>query len=218
MAQKETVTGPVPKQPASFTERHPLFVGTMIAAVKTAAADLLVQTQVEGKPWDEIDWRRNMVFLSFGFGYLGLGMYAVYVKGFSRVFGTRVQKFCAKPFRDKLKDRVGLKLLAVQSFADVVILNPFLYWPSYYSFKALCFSDPAESRSSLQLVSDTITDEYPKTFWIDNLGMGLVWLPANMIIYSVPMHYRLPVMHVASLGWCIILSIMRGAQPEPSSR
>ena len=52
-------------------ERHPLFTAVGIATVKTCAADLFVQTYVEGVSFDEIDWRRAGLFLSFGFVYLG---------------------------------------------------------------------------------------------------------------------------------------------------
>ena len=36
------------------------------------------------------------------------------------------------------------------------------------------------------------------------------WVPANLLIFSVPIHLRLPVNHVVSLAWCCILSFWRG--------
>eukprot|EP00947_MAST-08B_sp_MAST-8B-sp1_P001062 g1062.t1 len=176
----------------------------------TSLADLLVQTKIEGKEWHEIDWRRNFVFLTFGFGYLGLGMYAAYVKGFGRLFGPRMAEFCAKPVREKLKDAAGLRMLATQVFLDVAVLNPIFYWPCYYSFKALCFADASDPRSAATIVADTVFREYPKTMFEDNAGMGLFWIPANAVIYAVPLHYRLPLNHTVSLAWCCVLSIWRG--------
>lgn len=50
----------------------PFLVGTTIATVKTALADLIVQMVVERKTWDQVDWRRNKAFLAFGFFYMGI--------------------------------------------------------------------------------------------------------------------------------------------------
>ncbi len=191
----------------------PLFWGTLIATAKTSLADLLVQTQIEGKSWSEIDWRRNFVFLTFGFGYLGLGMYGVYVKGFGRMFGqSRMKAFCDKSIRDKLRDTAGLRMLSTQVFLDVAVLNPLCYWPAYYAFKALSFAQADDKRTSGQIVYDTVFVEYPKTFVEDNSGMGLFWVPANFVIYAVPLHLRLPLNHSVSLLWCCILSLWRGGE------
>ena len=40
---------------------------------QTSIADILVQTQYEGR--ETIDWRRNLVFSSFGLCYLGAFQY-----------------------------------------------------------------------------------------------------------------------------------------------
>ena len=53
---------------------------------------------------------------------------------------------------------------------------------------------------------------YKVTFWEDNFGMSYFWIPANVIIFSVPLHLRLPMTHFFSFWWCMILSFWRGAQ------
>ncbi len=37
-----------------------------------------------------------------------------------------------------------------------------------------------------------LTVEYPQTFFQDNFGMGYFWIPANFVIYSVPMSVAAP--------------------------
>ena len=40
------------------------------------------------------------------------------------------------------------------------------------------------------------------------------WFPIDLIIYSVPIHLRLPLNHGASLAWTGIVSIFRGATED----
>ena len=53
--------------------------------------------------------------------------------------------------------------------------------------------------------------KYKTTFWVDNIGMLAFWLPADIVIYSVPIWIRLPLSHTISFMWTAILSAYRGA-------
>ena len=55
----------------SWIENNPFVFQLGIATCKTSAADLLAQVVAEGKTFDEIDWKRNSIFVVFGFAYLG---------------------------------------------------------------------------------------------------------------------------------------------------
>eukprot|EP00040_Diaphanoeca_grandis_P029815 m.175373 g.175373 ORF g.175373 m.175373 type:complete len:274 (+) comp31815_c0_seq1:270-1091(+) len=197
-----------------FTAKHPLVVSVGIAMVKTSLVDLIVQTMHERKKWAEIDWNRNLLFTSFGFWYCGIWQYGVYVIGFARLF-PRMGAFAQLSIRAKLKDVAGLKMLAGQVALDILVINPVLYWPTFYLFKSMSFRDPDDTRTTLQIFSDTLTVKYPQTFLEDNFGMGFFWIPANIIIFSCPIHLRMPINHLASGAWCFVLSIYRGANdPE----
>ena len=45
--------------------------GACFTCMKTAGADLFVQTYVEKKEWEDVDFRRTATFAVFGFGYMG---------------------------------------------------------------------------------------------------------------------------------------------------
>ena len=64
--------------------RHPLAVAVGVATVKTATADILVQTQIE--KCEKLDMRRVMLFTAFGASYFGAFQYWLYVKMFSKWF------------------------------------------------------------------------------------------------------------------------------------
>lgn len=91
----------------SIPMRYPLYFGAGVSCFKTSGSDLLVQRVVEGKPMEEVDWKRNIAFASFGLFYLGGVQYSLYVKVFQRIF-PGAASFAAKPFSQKIRDVKGL--------------------------------------------------------------------------------------------------------------
>jgi hypothetical protein len=89
----------------SIPARYPLGFGAGISCLKTSGSDLLVQKVVEQR--DEIDWKRNAAFGTFGLLYLGVVQYTLYVNIFQQIF-PRAASFASKPFTQKLKDIKGL--------------------------------------------------------------------------------------------------------------
>merc|ERR1712232_287986 len=116
-----------------WCEANPIKLGVGIATVKTQVADLLTQTALEGKEWKDIDWRRNLVFTLFGFGYLGCAQYYLYVTLFSRWFAGAA-RFVNQPFSVKLRDFAGQRAAAKQILFDLLI-HPQWVFPMYYTLK-----------------------------------------------------------------------------------
>ena len=91
--------------------KYPFAFGVALSCVKTSFSDLLVQKVVERR--EQIDWKRNAAFASFGFFYLGGVQYTLYVPVFTRLFPHAV-KFAAKPLRSKIRDVKGMAQLVGQ--------------------------------------------------------------------------------------------------------
>jgi hypothetical protein len=91
--------------------RYPFYFGVGLSCVKTSFSDLLVQKVVERR--EEVDWRRNAAFASFGFFYLGMVQYAMYVPLFGRLF-PGAAAFAAKPIAAKLRDGKGMFMMLSQ--------------------------------------------------------------------------------------------------------
>ena len=85
---------------------YPFAFGIGFSCAKTSVSDLLVQLGVEQKRLQDVDWRRNAAFATFGFFYLGGVQYTIYVPIFGRMFPGTVG-FAAKPLAEKLKDPMG---------------------------------------------------------------------------------------------------------------
>ena len=78
----ETVT----KESSSFAKENPFLFQLGVATVKTSAADLVAQMVAERKSLDQVDWKRNAIFVVFGFAYLGGFQYWLMVTKYRQWF------------------------------------------------------------------------------------------------------------------------------------
>jgi len=186
-----------------FAQNNPFANNIMIATTKTAAADLLAQTVIAHTPLNEIDLERSLLFCLFGALYLGAFQYLYQVNIFKKLFD--VDKFTSQSWQEKLQDGPGLRALAAQTALDLTVLTV-IYLPTFYIFKASVFSgslDPSVWVSSG-------LDSFQTNFAKDEFDLIRVWLPADLICFSVPLYLRLPVRHVVSFVWTAYLSFARG--------
>ena len=110
-----------------------------------------------------------------------------------------------QPLAEKLRDGPGLRALAAQTALDLAVLSA-IYLPTFYVFKAAVFSGSAEP--SVWLGSGL--QSYQTNFAKDEFDLLRVWLPADIVCFSVPLYLRLPVRHVVSFVWTAYLSFSRG--------
>lgn len=122
---------------------------------------------------------------------------------FKKIFD--VDKFTSQSLSEKLEDGPGLLALGAQTALDLTILT-FIYLPTFYIFKAGLFSgsmDPSVWTSSG-------LESYSTNFSKDEFDLIRVWLPADLVCFSVPLYLRLPVRHIVSFVWTVYLSFARG--------
>ena len=96
----------------------------------------MVQVVVEKKKYDEIDWKRNGIFVVFGFAYLGGFQYWLMVNKFSKWFPTRA-RFASLTLGEKLKDTAGMMDALKMVAFDVFVHLPLIYFPCYYTCKEI---------------------------------------------------------------------------------
>eukprot|EP00283_Hemiselmis_rufescens_P027027 CAMPEP_0173449138 /NCGR_PEP_ID=MMETSP1357-20121228/42195_1 /TAXON_ID=77926 /ORGANISM="Hemiselmis rufescens, Strain PCC563" /LENGTH=293 /DNA_ID=CAMNT_0014415705 /DNA_START=71 /DNA_END=952 /DNA_ORIENTATION=+ len=186
-----------------FARQQPFANNIIIATAKSGAADLLAQTVLQQTPLDSVDWTRSLLFCTFGAVYLGAFQYAYQVNVFKKLFD--VDKFTTQPWGDKLKDGPGLRALAAQTALDLTVLT-LVYLPTFYIFKAGVFSGSADPG----VWASTGFDNYVQNFAKDEFDLIRVWLPADLVCFSVPLYLRLPVRHIVSFVWTAYLSFARG--------
>ena len=94
----------------------------------------LIQVQKQIEKREQIDWKRVGLFTFFGFAYLGVVQYLIYVNLFSHLF-KNAARFGKLPFREKIRNRAGLIDLGKQIFVDMFVHAPFFFFPCYYLAK-----------------------------------------------------------------------------------
>jgi hypothetical protein len=70
----------------SWAKENPFLFQLGVATVKTSAADLVAQMVAERKSLQEVDWKRNAIFVVFGFAYLGGFQYWLMVTKYRQWF------------------------------------------------------------------------------------------------------------------------------------
>eukprot|EP00484_Ammonia_sp_Unknown_P009799 CAMPEP_0197055110 /NCGR_PEP_ID=MMETSP1384-20130603/57794_1 /TAXON_ID=29189 /ORGANISM="Ammonia sp." /LENGTH=206 /DNA_ID=CAMNT_0042488565 /DNA_START=9 /DNA_END=629 /DNA_ORIENTATION=+ len=173
----------------AFLRRYPWASGAVITCGKTIVADLIVQSFVDKKKWNEIDWIRVSVFGTFGLCYLGTFQFWLYNIMYFRMFPGR-----------------ELFPTAKKVFFDQFIKSPVLYWPCFYSIKI--------TLNERKLDADTwsiLKNTYTTNLYKDCREMWKIWIPSHMLMFAlIPFHLRLPYNAFVSLIWCCILSAMHG--------
>jgi hypothetical protein len=182
----------------SIAKTSPFLTGFITTGLKTTAADAFAQKIVEKR--EEIDWRRNAMFTTFGFFYLGGFQYYLYNIKFAQWCGTIT----------RMSGHLGSA--PFKTFLDQFIHHPLLYFPTFYALKAA-----VEQRPLLD-GKDSALERYKAEIFQSCKALWCVWVPAQIINFTfVPRHLRIPFVAATSFGWTIILSVMQGAFDRTAS-
>lgn len=190
----------------SFVKRHPFAFQLGVATSKTMAADLMTQTVAEGRSFDEIDWRRNGIFVVFGFVYLGGFQWWLMVHKYRQWFPT-MDRFAKMPFKDKIRDKAGMLDAAKMVLFDLTVHLPIMYFPTYYTVKEFV---GGHSWNPVDWVKDGLT-KYRANMKEDLTAMVQLWGPSDCVQFVLPVHIRMPFRHFVSFFWTAYVSFTRGA-------
>jgi hypothetical protein len=170
------------------------------------AADLLTQTAAEGKSLGEVDWKRNGIFVVFGFAYLGGFQYWLMVTKYRQWFPT-MDRFAKLSIAGKLKDTAGILDAIKMVVFDITVHLPMIYFPCYYSVKEFV---SGSSWNPLDWVTDGVTS-YSTNLKDDLTAMIKLWGPSDCIQFVLPLHIRMPFRHLVSFFWTAYVSFTRGS-------
>lgn len=190
----------------TFPKRYPFVFQLIVATIKTVAADLTTQIVAEGKTFNDIDWKRNGIFVIFGFVYLGGFQYWLMVYKYRQWFPT-MDKFAAMTLIDKFKYTPGIIDAIKMVLFDVCIHLPWLYFPTYYTVKEFV---SGTNWSPIDWAYNGIS-KYSNNIQADLTAMIQVWGPADCIQFVLPVYMRLPFRHFISFFWTAYVSFTRGA-------
>jgi len=189
----------------SFPKTNPFAFQLMVATGKTSAADILIQVVAERKKFDEIDWKRNGIFVVFGFAYLGGFQWYLMVNKYRQWFPT-MDRFAKLPFKEKLKDTAGMLDAGKMVLFDVLVHLPFMYFPTYYTVKEFV---GGSSWNPTDWVIDGCS-KWKENFIDDFTALLKLWGPSDCVQFVLPLHIRMPFRHLVSFFWTAYVSFTRG--------
>ena len=117
-----------------FARSQPYKFNIVMATVKTAACDYLVQRYIERR--EEISWKRNAVFALFGCCYLGGLQWFLYVDVFKKLW-PGMASFANQTLAQKMANPAGIRALFGQVAFDNFIHYPFIYFRACHSTHTL---------------------------------------------------------------------------------
>ena len=160
------------------------FVGACTTAtVKTSAADLCVQTVIEGRSLDEIDRQRLATFSVFGFVWMGAGQYVLYCRVFEALLPARTVLHSAGK-------------MALDQFCHV----PLLFLPVFYSVDAWLRGEGLEH----------VRQKYEREAWATLKVNWVIWVPASFVSFAiVPLHWRIPYVSAVSFVSTWVFSVLQ---------
>jgi len=176
-----------------------------VATGKTMGADLMTQMVVEKKKLEEVDWKRNAIFVVFGFAYLGGFQYWIMVNKYRQWFPT-MDRFAKLPLAEKIRDTAGILDAGKMVLFDVFIHLPMMYFPTYYTVKEFV---GGHSWNPADWVKDGVT-KYANNFKEDFTAMIKLWGPSDCVQFVLPIHIRMPFRHFVSFFWTAYVSFTRG--------
>lgn len=197
---------------AAFPKENPFVFQLFVATAKTSAADLVTQMVAEGKSLKEVDWKRNGIFVVFGFAYLGGFQYWLMVNKYRQWFPT-MDRFGKLPFAQKLKDTAGILDAGKMVLFDIFIHLPIMYFPTYYTVKE-CVG--GSSWAPTDWVKDGVT-KYAGNLKEDLTAMVQLWGPSDCIQFVLPIHIRMPFRHLVSFFWTAYVSFTRGKYDDTAA-
>lgn len=187
----------------TFPERRPRITNVVLATVKTWLADLVVQMLDADKT--SFDSRRSVAFAMFGFVYVGIVQWFLYVSVLTSVCPHAIG-FANEPLAMKSRDSRGIRELFFQMVLDNCCFAAFVYFPAFYLIK-----EWVNSSGSIQQVVPNAFRKYLVNCRQDNFASCCMWVPMDLVIFACPIFMRLPLDHSVSFLWTMVLSYMRGS-------
>jgi len=197
------------QQVLTFPKRRPWSFNIMLATAKNIVCDLVVQAAQARNEKAWWDWRRSLLFATFGCLYVGMAQWFFYITVFELLLPDSIA-FANKPFSMKLMDRVGQEGVLIQVFTDLFVIQPFIYYPAFYILKEFMRGGASQPK---QIVLTAI-QKYSVNFWRDQIAAYVVWAPADVVVFTAPMYVRMPLDHAVAFLWTMIMSYLHGASPK----
>ena len=186
---------------------YPMTFAILFAGVKCLIADEFVQRVLEGKT--EIDRRRSLLFMGFGFFQVGWVQYLLYSRAYPFLFPMRAAM--AMPLAQRLRDFHGMRQLATMVAIDQLVYHPACYFPVFYTFQEILHLDPDGALRDVLAIPGRAFESWKKNVFTDLKALWCIFVPVSVVQCSmVPVHLRVQFVATVGFVWSVVLSAMHG--------
>jgi len=185
----------------TFPKRQPFWTNVLVSMFAYSGADYCTQKS----SGDPIDRNRLSNFMVFGL-FQGCVSWTFYVQVVSKLVPSSVG-FANLNIAEKMRDRAGQVGLLTQTCLDNFVYTPFVFFPIFYSCKALVQGDSREQS----------VEKYCTNFAEDNIASCKVWLWTDPMMFSMPAWLRMPFFQAVNFGYIAMISYMRGSSGQPKA-
>lgn len=180
--------------------QYPTVLGVVVTLMRTAPCDIFAQTYIEGRTWEDIDWRRFAGFMIFGGLYVG-------------VFQTFLYRYIINGANITMLTGLTAKapIVVANALIDTFVHSPFLYLPVFWL--TLCAVDGKTDPSTW--VGSTFTKWKANVVDI-SIASATLWLPVQIVnFYFMPQHLIVPFINLVGAFWVVYLSMKEGSRAAP---
>lgn len=169
--------------------KYPLTMSGLTLGFKAGGCDIV--SQKYSNPDCELDMPRIAKFTCFCVFYVGSFQHVLFNIVYPKIFVGN-----------------GFKVAAQMALFDNFVHSPFLYLPTYYSFKSV-----VEGNS----VKDGLSEYYEEGLEVLKACWG-VWVPAQLInFWIIPKNFRIAYIAVMGSVWEVVLSYLAPMKSTDSS-
>merc|ERR1712146_98779 len=100
-----------------------------------------------------------------------------------------------------------------QIVVDMFVHGPLFFFPCYYIAKE-SIQGEANALTNPGKVMKKAMEKYGINYWDDWVALWKIWIPGDVLVFSLPLWARLPANHAISFVYMCVLSFTRGCEDE----
>lgn len=123
------------------------------------------------------------------------------------------RSFNSLSLRQKARDFAGQRMIVQQVAFDLGLWMPFVYFPIFYIFQTLMRREQTAERDVAKIATEAM-HVYKKTCVEDNVASLGVWIPGDVLMFTVPAWLRMPALYGVSFFWLGLVSSARAGEQK----
>ena len=173
-----------------LVKRYPFTTAIGIGGANAVTCDYIIQTYVNGKNWESIDYKRLQFYCIWGLLYNGVFTYRLHSKMYPYLYGS-----------------MNFQKRTLASWVTDMTFKPVLFTlPVFYSSRDIICNNGV----SVEQIKGSLMTYY-NNLKMDITNSWMIWGPAHIFTFTiVPIHLKVPWICFVNFIWGLLISHTRG--------